>query len=144
MQEGWISVIAPLCFLVFFPLFWMTICLVTSFVGGWKSLSGKYLFTGNFPEDYQNFIYGNFGLIHYNGVLKTAARPEGFYLGVIAIFRFGHPNLFIPWEEFEEISTVKRLFMGKFYRLKIKGMYPTISIGGRAFQGKEKYLEKRH
>lgn len=39
--------------------------------------------------------------IGYNNVLTLASDPEGLYLGVMILFRMGHPNLFVTWSEIE-------------------------------------------
>lgn len=46
----------------------------------------------------------------YSGVLTLGADAEGLYLGVIFLFRVGHPRLFIPWSDVRAEPVKKRLF----------------------------------
>jgi hypothetical protein len=39
------------------------------------------------------------GMTGYNGVLTLGSDAEGVYLGVMFLFRFAHPPLFIPWSD---------------------------------------------
>jgi len=43
--------------------------------------------------------------LHYNNILTIGADEGGLYLGVLFLFRAGHPPLYIPWRE---ISVVER------------------------------------
>jgi len=58
------------------------------------------------------------GFARYNGCLTVGADPMGISLNVMALFRPGHPALFIPWREI----TVRS-------RSTIFGQYPQLILG---------------
>ena len=37
--------------------------------------------------------------MNYNRCLTVGANGQGLYLSLLFLFRFGHPALFIPWNE---------------------------------------------
>jgi hypothetical protein len=102
-------IIIPLAILAF-PLFWVAVSYVISLAAGWQRLAARYTYQGQeLPNE--RSASGRLGLARYRGVLRVGYDSAGLYLGVVAIFRVGHPRLFIPWRD---ISGIER---GKEWRL---------------------------
>ena len=52
----------------------------------------------------------------YNNILTVGADPDGMYVSVFVLFRFGHPPLFIPWEDVS--AEAKRVWLFNVVILK--------------------------
>lgn len=48
--------------------------------------------------------------VNYNSVLTLASDAEGIYMGVMVLFRIGHPRLFIPWGQIQVEEPRRWLF----------------------------------
>lgn len=83
---------------VVFPAFWCVALFLLSHIGGWRRLSQVYA-AGKRPVSghRHGHLFGRVGLVSYRGVLTVRVAEEGFFMEVMAIFRPGHPRLFIPW-----------------------------------------------
>ena len=97
----------PLCivggFLIIFPMFWCFVLWILSRAGGWHQLATRYG-SGDLPVtgDRHAGVTGMVGGVSYRSVLIVNVTSEGFFLNVMALFRFGHPRLFIPWSDIRE------------------------------------------
>ncbi len=96
--------LAGLLGLTLFVVIWVSVCLVLSFAGGWRSLARAYRAPvaapvaapkGAWVERRAVFS----GAARYKNVLRLRADEAGVYLSVVALFRIGHPPLFVPWED---------------------------------------------
>lgn len=99
-SETLILILAPLGFLIIFPLFWSAIVFFISRLGGWATIAAEYPYREPLAADcmpLQSAIlrFNN----SYNGVLKICADDEGLYFSVFFPFRPGHEPFFVPWEE---------------------------------------------
>ena len=99
-SENLVLILAPLAFLIIFPLFWNAIVFLTSRLGGWGSMAEAY--TYHEPLSAQCFS-GQSAILRlsssYRGVLKICADDEGLYFSVMFLFRPGNPPFFVPWAE---------------------------------------------
>jgi hypothetical protein len=106
-------------FLVIFPLFWSGVLVLLSHCGGWARLAKHYrAMQPPAGGAQQSLIYGRVGWVSYNKVLRISLTAEGFFLETIAIFRPGHPRLFIPWTAVSAHRKARALF-GSWVRLDI-------------------------
>lgn len=78
--------------------FWTLIVWITGKTGGWDKLAARYALEGKYGGRLFS-ASGQVGMANYGGILRMGADKQGFYLGVIFIFRVGHPPLYIPWED---------------------------------------------
>jgi hypothetical protein len=85
---------------LFFLALWWVILFVMSAVGGWRRLAHQYPAIG-IPAGGRSFTFisGMLGIARYNRTLTAVTSDAGLYLSVRKVFRFGHPPLFIPWNE---------------------------------------------
>lgn len=98
---------------------WVAVVNIISLLGGWRSLGKSY--RADRPFSGQRFWFQSAGLrtmTSYNNVLTIGANEEGLYLSVFFLFRFGHPPLFIPWEDIS--GTPKRVLWMKTVKLQFQ------------------------
>lgn len=90
-----------IAFPVFFGGMWFGVLNLLSATGGWRRLGKR--FPARVPAQGRGDSYpmqsGMVGWASYKGVLNIHTTPEGIHLSLFALFRPGHPPLFIPWEE---------------------------------------------
>ena len=90
--------------------FWVSISYGIAHIGGWFKLARFYRFSGTFLGDRWRFQSAQMRWkIGYNNCLTVGANPEGLYLSVMFILRFGHPPLFVPWGDIS-VSVIKGFF----------------------------------
>src|SRR5260370_41126223 len=90
--------LCPAAFAAFFIVLWVAGGCIGSMVGGWWGLAQRYRTERSSPKHRRRMQSGQMrSAVGYNNVLTLASDPEGFYLGVMFLFRLGHPRLFIPW-----------------------------------------------
>ncbi len=93
----WLIPLILVGFVVAFVLIWTLVCLLISWVGGWARLGRHYRAT-LVPEGKDHLgVFGMVGIASYRGTLNVRTTPQGLYLTVMPLFKFGHPSLFIPW-----------------------------------------------
>ena len=112
-----------LAFAIVFPIFWTLIIGLISILSGWQGLAQRYRAT--LPPSGQKWTwqYGMIGWAGYRGVLTLTANDAGLFMEVMWIFGFGHPRLFIPWQEFRE-AKVSHFFTRQ---VKAKIGFPTVA-----------------
>ena len=98
-------------FSTFIPL-WLTVGYLVSLLSGWQSLADRYKTDRPFSshKKWLQSAQMRFG-VGYNNVLTAASDAEGIYLGVLVLFRMGHPPLFIPWSDIGLDEPRRFLFM---------------------------------
>lgn len=117
-------------FFVVFPLFWSAVVFVLGAMSGWRDLSGRYRWEGPFPPNAHHMVRGRMGWTNYNGILSVGADEHFLYLGVMVMFRPGHPQLRIPLEGVRVSPTSG--FFGKRVRLDI-GDIASLKIPARVW-----------
>lgn len=127
MSESSDLVLIPfiiLAFAIVFPIFWMLVVGLISLLSGWQRLAQRYRAT--LPPSGQKWTwqYGMIGWAGYRGVLNLTANDAGLFMEVMWLFRFGHPPLFIPWQEFREAKVTNFLF---YRQVKAKIGFPTVA-----------------
>ena len=96
--------------LLFFTGVWVAICYGIALTGGWNVLAEHYLDKSDFQGERFRFRSGQIGKASYGSCLTLGASPRGLYLATLVMFRFGHPPLFIPWEDIS-ITSKKQWFV---------------------------------
>ena len=80
--------------------FWILIGYLIGLASGWKRLSGRFRLQQTYTGPrwkWQSAQMKRFA--SYNNCLILGADPMGLFLSINALFRLGHPALFIPWNE---------------------------------------------
>ena len=97
-----------LAMLVGFSLIWIFALTMSSHLSGWKKLAQQFPATGNETGKTFPFRTGYIGWARYKGILTFLINPNGIGLSVIFPFRFGHPAVFIPWDELHNFQKVEK------------------------------------
>ncbi|KGJ86385.1 hypothetical protein [Colwellia psychrerythraea] len=101
-------------FFIVFVAGWFGVSYSLGKQSGWQNLAKKY---GNYKYDNPNVNFrtgnGYIGKIRHNGILKVATNSKGVYLRVLFPFKFGHKNLFIPWQDISVVTSERGLFSDK-------------------------------
>jgi hypothetical protein len=92
MAEPWLWLL-PL----FFLLFWLLICSVMAWLGGWRALGELYPASERPAGKRFGMQKIRCGWVEYNGCVTIGVTPGGLYLAVWPLFRNGHPPLLLPW-----------------------------------------------
>ena len=83
---------------VAFPVMWLSICTLFGRLSGWHHMARHYALPAEPPGVSTQLAGGRVGLVQYKGVLWVGADDAGLVLGVLLLWRRGHPWLRIPWE----------------------------------------------
>jgi len=90
----------PVLFPFFFLGMWLLFSFLLSRMGGWHLLAQTFRtdlpFSGN-AWGFQSAMMR--WAADYRHCLTLGACPEGLYMTIWLVFRFGHPALLIPWNE---------------------------------------------
>jgi hypothetical protein len=105
-------------FPILFSAMWWFVCQVLSTLGGWRRVARVYPAPG--PPEGKVFSgqQGRMGMANYKGTLTFHTTPEGVYVKVMVLFKFGHPPLFIPWSAMHNPKSY-RLFWIEAVRVQI-------------------------
>ncbi len=108
-QPSWLILAIIGAFVIIFPLFW---CLITSLLGkaGGRGRLPRCYASGEKPVtgERHSGLSGMIGGVSYKSVLTLHVTADGFFIGVMALFRVGHPRFFIPWSEVISRKPLKR------------------------------------
>jgi hypothetical protein len=110
----------PEFFLVAFVGLWIGISFIVSRIGGWATLATFYRLSGSLNGECWQFQSGGLRWkMGYKNCLTVGVNPARLYLSVFFLFRFGHPNLFIPWAEISATLS-KRDFLSIYTEFKFR------------------------
>jgi len=88
-------------------------------ISGWTTLATFYRFSGSFSGEHWRFQSAQMRWrMGYNNCLNIGINESGLYLSVFFPFRFGHPDLFIPWADIS--MSPHKGFMSKTIELKFR------------------------
>jgi hypothetical protein len=94
-------------FIVLVALFFSTIQLSVSFLGGWREIARQFPArrqTASRSFSLQNGCVGEFS---YKACLSVHTSVEGISVGILFPFRLGHPPFFIPWSAIHNVVTLE-------------------------------------
>ncbi len=93
------TTIIIIAFCIAFPILWMVIILLISYIVGWQKLAKTY-HTLDFPKDVKT-CSALMNFCGYNSTLLYAMTKKGLFLKTVKLFSIGHMPLFIPWDKME-------------------------------------------
>ncbi|MFG0250110.1 MAG: hypothetical protein ACF8OB_14575 [Phycisphaeraceae bacterium JB051] len=83
------------------PIFWCLVVWLIAKVSGWQQIARSYPLTQKIPGEktvgMQSIRIGY--LSQYNNCVTYGFSDQGMSLQLWSIFCFGHPPIFIPWED---------------------------------------------
>jgi len=122
-------------FLIGFVALWVVVAVVLGLIGGWRELARRYRSQLPFSGHKWYFRSATMNIfVRYNRMLTVGVNPAGLYLAVMALFRPGHPPLFIPWHDITMTSEQK--FAATFIVFKFSGA-PGVTLRMRERFGRE-------
>jgi hypothetical protein len=105
----------------------------------WNELAKLYRTEEAPPANLSRFEHGTVGLVYYKGTLNVGVTPQGLYLSIFALFRFGLPALLIPWGVIRKIEPANQLFVQRF-RVYLTKPEVKIILRKEALEPARKYL----
>ena len=116
--------LVPVLFPVFFIGLWLLVGRMLSLMGGWTKLAGQFAqaSSGDTPLYARGGLSGTMGWVSYNHVLSVALYPQGLRLGILFLFRIGHPALFLPREALTQGEYHKGWFGLDWFSFKVQGV----------------------
>jgi hypothetical protein len=126
VAPAWLLPFVLIAFAIIFPLFWCFVIWLISQLSGWQRLAQRYRALQPPSGKVWSWQYGMIGWAGYNGVLTLTANAQGLFMETLWLFGFGHPRLFIPWQEFREVK-VENYFFRRQVRAKV-GFPPLATV----------------
>lgn len=90
-----------------------------SLASGWRLLAARFAYSPEFRGRSWNWQSGQLRWVRYRNCLTLGANRDGLYLAILALFRFRHPPLHIPWKEIT--ITPKRSFFRQGMEFRLGG-----------------------
>jgi hypothetical protein len=136
MQPQQLPVFLFALFPLVFVALWCFVCLLLSFVGGWRRLALSYA-TDQPPRGTPfRWQSGNIGFVQYRNCLNIYVAEEGLYVAAVWLFRLGHKTLLIPWSAINDVQQ-QQIFWYAFTRFRV-GTPPiaTMRIPTKVFEAR--------
>lgn len=108
------------CGAVAFLAFGYAVSLLLASMSGWRALAQAYPLRVQLPAARKSFVGARVGGVSYQGSLHVAADDAGLYVASVALFRAGHPPLFIPWRDITTSSS--KSVYGPMLRLRTRAV----------------------
>ena len=104
---------------IFLIALWIVVNFVISRLTGWARMAAHYPDMGGFTGKVWRFqtVTTRRGM-GYKGNVNVGADSRGLYLSMFVLFRFGHPPLFVPWNDIT--ITEKQVFKLKVLELRFR------------------------
>lgn len=133
------ELLEPQWFIPFFALMWFVIGGGLALLSGWWSLASRFRAVGAVAGKRLRLVSGSMGVrflpVNYGNCLFVTVNDKGFRLGILFLFRFLSPPLFIPWERVESVVEKRFLFM-RYAAVRIRETGPisrSTARPGRAY-----------
>jgi hypothetical protein len=124
---------------VAFVAIWLLAMALASRLGGWHALADRFAAPEGFavaPEQrlrFRSIVLRRLPLFpaRYSGCVTVGLTSVGLYLGVLAILRFRHPPLLIPWNAIRQCE--EDAFLGLHWTdVEVRDADPVIRVVGAA------------
>lgn len=104
-EGGLTSFLSSWAFPIVFIVGWFVVSYQLGKNSGWQKLAVQYTEKSNAPSA-EKYRLGNgcIGKVPYGNSLKVSATRSGLLIRVLFPFRFGSPNLYIPWSEIDQLT----------------------------------------
>jgi hypothetical protein len=103
MNNVFINVLIVSGFVTLWLIVWLSISYLAGRVSGWQKLA--LLYPDSVKEqtgEKKSWLYIRFGKTRYNGAITFEALPSGLRIKAVWFFRFGQPDMVIPWSQITE------------------------------------------
>lgn len=143
----------PELFFTAFVGFLIGLFFVIARLSGWTTLVTFYRFSNSFIGECWRFQSAEMRWkMGYNNCLTIGANESGLYLSVFFLFRFGHPNLFIPWTDISVNTKKGFIYTHMEFRFRQAPMIPfqvserlgqrIAKAAGNAWSGRKETIPK--
>ena len=95
---------------VFLAAGWPLLCFLLSRLSGWATLARFYKAPLPFSGRTYALRSGTLNNVEFRGALTLGAGPDGLFLNVLLLFRFGCVPLLIPWDDVAATVHARRWF----------------------------------
>jgi hypothetical protein len=86
--------------LIFVVVGWFLLMALIARISGWKTLSDSYQAQSGFDGPKLRFKSASLRWsTNYGNCLFFGVNPQGVHISILVLFRYGHPDLFIPWTD---------------------------------------------
>lgn len=124
-------------YIVFFTF--STIVMIFLFRHDWNRLAKLYRTQEAPPQNFSRMQSGSVGLVEYKGTLNVGITPQGIYLSIFLLFRFGCKPLLIPWSAISKIEPANQLFIQSF-RLYLSSPKVTLILSKDVLEPAKEFL----
>ena len=93
------GILAATAFLLFFIASWCGVCLLLARIGGWSALATRFPAVEEPAGQRFRFCSAKIGFAAYRCVITAIKSDTGLHLSMLALMRFGHSPILIPWSE---------------------------------------------
>lgn len=107
MHEG------SLYYLLLLPLTAALLCWIMASVSGWSRLAADYRSARAVTGERALMRTARIGPVNYPSVLSFCCTEDGLHLSIAFPLRFCHPPLFIPWNDFFQVTPDNKLFSNR-------------------------------
>jgi hypothetical protein len=134
--QSWLEAfLSSWVFGVVFVFGWFVVSYLLGKESGWRKLAEVYAESDTASVPRFSTGSGRIGKVPYQGSLQVGAHPLGLALRVFLPFRFGSPNLNIPWSAVESVTIRKSAsppnnanFLDKFISKVSGALYAHITL----------------
>lgn len=102
-----------LYYLLLLPLAAVFLCWILASVSGWSRLTADYRLDHRVTGERAWMRTARIGPVNYHSVLSFCCTDEGLLISIAFPFRFWHPPLFIPWDDFHQVIPDNKLFSNR-------------------------------
>jgi len=102
------GLIIAIAFPILFVGIWVMVLFLVSILGGWSKLGKHYPDDPDVQRRSKSWKSGRLGWVGYNNCLTIGISDEGLHLSMPFPFRFSHPSLMIPWDQFHKTERKSR------------------------------------
>lgn len=100
-------------YLLLLPLAAVFFCWILASVSGWTRLAVNYRSKHRVTGERACMRTARIGPVNYHSVLSFCCTEEGLQISIAFPFRFGHPPLFIPWDDFYRVAPDNKIFSNR-------------------------------
>lgn len=100
-------------FVVLIPVAWCFLSWLLAHLSGWSLLAKQYSASEPVDGESARMRSGRLGVINYHSCLSFRANDDGLRIAAPFFLRLGHAPLFIPWDEFHQVTGDPLLYSHK-------------------------------
>lgn len=109
--------LVPIAIPISMVAWWCFVGYLVGMISGWSRLAERYRAIVPFEGEKRRFQSARMRyLSNYNNCLTVGVNMQGLYLGTLFLFRVGHTQLLVPWQDIS--LQQKKEWLGATYELR--------------------------